>query len=155
MWVGGYWKKVYPFICKECIVKLEFFPQEGQPTPAHLTLIEMKQYENCLHGGLTRPSFHHFKTVQSFEQDFLNDLKLRMKDKHIRKTFAQKLLQTVTETGLKCDDCSCLTVNLVIQCFISVRLHHEIRMMNEAIAQEKIAKEISRKNRKLMKVSHK
>ena len=148
-------KKVNPLVYNECLVKLEFFPQEGQPIPAHLTLIEMKQYGNCHHCGLKRPSCHLVKVIQSFEQDFLKDLKLRMKDKNIRKTFTQKLLQSVTKTELKGEDCSCPAVNLVIQCFISVRLHHEIRMMNEEIAQEKITKEISRKNRKLMKVSHK
>ena len=152
---GWILKKVYPLICNECILKLEFSPQEGQPTPAHLTLIEMKQYDNCLHGGLKKPSLHLVKAITSFEADFLNDLKLRMKDRHIRKTFTEKLLQTVTRTELKGEACNCPTVDLVIQCFISVRLHHEIRMMNESIAQEKIAKEIGRKNRKLMKVSHK
>ena len=79
---------------------------------------------------------------------------MRMKDKNIRKTFSQQLLNSVIMKELKGEDCSCPTVHLVIQCFISVRLHHEIRMMNETIAEEKIAKHKIKKNRKLMKVSH-
>ena len=151
---GWILKKVYPLVCNECLVKLEFYPQKGQATPLQLTLIEMKQYEDCIHGGLKRPSFHLFKTVKSFEQDFLNEVKMRMKDKNIRKTFSQQLLNSVIMKELKGEDCSCPTVHLVIQCFISVRLHHEIRMMNETIAEEKIAKHKIKKNRKLMKVSH-
>ena len=115
----------------------------------------MKNFENCLHGGLKKPSHSLVKTISSFEKYFLKNLKTSMTDDNIRKKFAKQLVQLVSPTDLKDDNCNCQTIDLVIHCFISVRLHHEIRMMNEAIAQEKNTADLSRKNRKLMKVSHK
>ena len=149
-YVSGYiLKRLYETVCRECIAKLEHSSSGEQPR--HLTLIEQKQFKTCLHGGLKMPSFNLVKIVGLFEVGFQTHLKSLINKTKVRQTLKLKLLEGLDVTEIKGDFCNCQTVNYAVNIFISVRLHHEMKMRNEAMQQES---SVSRKNRKMMKVSH-
>ena len=146
-YVSGYiLKRLYELVCKECIDKLE----DSTSAPArHLTLIEQKRFKHCLHGGLKRPSFKLVEVVGLFEAVFQTNFKPLMNKPHIRQNLKAKMLQDPNLVQLKGNCCRCQTLEYLVNIFISIRLHHELNVRNEAIQQDR-----SRKNRKLMKLSH-
>ena len=67
-YVSGYIiKKLQKYLCKECLLPLE----ESQSTRArHLIFIEQKEFENCSHGGLKKPSSKFVEVIGLFEAIF-------------------------------------------------------------------------------------
>ena len=51
---------------------------------------------------------------------------------------------------LKSEGCNCKTIDLIINIFLTIRIHHEVKIMNEDIQQQ-----TKKKDRKAAKVQHK
>ena len=146
-YIAGYvLKKIESIICENCISVLK---HNGNGPDRHLSFIACKQFENCTHGGLKKPSFLLTECIGLFEMIFQNNFDKLLKQKNIRQSLREKMLDQLDASSkkLKGLKCSCDTPVFAANVFISIRICHELDLKNQAM------KEIAKK-RKINHVRH-
>ena len=118
-----------PFICDKCKALLE----ENENLHArHLSLIGSKEYETCTNGGLMKPSFTLVEAVGLFEATFQTHIQASLRKENIRQHFKTKRLNLPCSQRLKSPDCHCHTADYIASLFLTVRIHHELKLRNAA-----------------------
>ena len=141
-------------MCEKCRNILEETTQLNQ---RHLGLIWAKQYEHCEAGGLFKPSLLMTNVVIVFEDVFKKEIKTLIKSKNVRQQMAAHLYTLQCRESLKDKQCDCLTIDYVIHMYITIRLHHEIKLLNQSYKEKREkSRAINRekKNRKLSILQH-
>ena len=141
-------------MCEKCRNILEETTNLNQ---RHLGLIWAKQYEHCEAGGLFKPSLLMTNVVIVFEDVFKKEIKTLIKSKNVRQQMAAHLYTLQCRESLKDKQCDCLTIDYVIHMYITIRLHHEIKLLNQSYKEKRErSRAINRekKNRKLSILQH-
>ena len=143
-------KQLVKLVCDNCISNIEAQNSTGG---RHLRLIELKQYENCTKGGLRKPSDELVAHVAVYEMIFQTFFEDFLATRNIRKRLKQMMLEDRTIVKpLKHDACKCTTDEHVANVFLSLRIHHEIELKNQEMAEFEKSKR--KKNRKLATLNH-
>ena len=67
------------------------------------------------------------------ETVFQTFFKPNIKMRNIRLFLKKKCLERIQGLSLKSTDCNCKTLDLLVSIFVTVRIHHELKNINEEI----------------------
>ena len=141
-------------MCVKCRAILE---ETNNLNSRHLGLIWSKQYQHSEMGGLFKPSLIMTNVVIVFERVFQTEIKQLIKSRNVRKQMAGHLYKLSCCSSLKDRDCICMSVDYKVLMYTTIRLHHELKLMNthflETKANKRAAKQ-QKKNRKLAILQH-
>ena len=93
-----------------------------------------------------------------FENLFKSEIDSVIKLKNVRQLMADNLYKLACCISLMDVDCGCMTVEYIVLLFITIRLHHELKLkitsFKQSKAQQKKAANNQKKNRKLAKLQN-
>ena len=113
--------------------------EENNDTNArHLGLNWAKQYEHWDRGGLFKPTLIMTNVVIVFENLFKSEIDTVI-----------KLYKLACCKSLKDVDCGCMIVEYIVLLFITIRLHHELKLKITSFNQSKALKKQPTSRRKI------
>ena len=142
-YIAGYLcRKICPKVCQVCSDNMQSSIDPNNPVH---TFLATKNYGDTLHGGLTAPSRRMYEAVKLMEEEFRQVVESVVHMDKVRYRLVTALHKKIG-IGFACSQCDCEA--LVLNLFVTVRLHHSLKESNKATAGK------GHRNRKVMKFSH-
>ena len=143
-------KKLKNKLCNNCLANISGSFEDTNL--ANLTLLKNKMYSDDCTIGLQIPSQIMINICTLLENKYNRFSKHLFHSINLRKQLFWKLKKSVDqELNLNlfvCDN-TCEVLNQIINLFITIRLHHSLKLFNQ-----EYAKTNKRRNRKIMKLNH-
>ena len=150
-YISGYIvKKLKDKLCKNCSANISGSNADMNLT--NITLLKNKIYSDDCTIGLQVPSQELIKICMLLEDAYNKFSSQLFQSINLKKHLFRKLKNSVDQElilNLFICDQACEAFNKIINLFLTIRLHHSLKLFNQ-----EFAKTNKRKNRKIMKLSH-
>ena len=115
----------------------------------HLGLIWAKQFEHNERRGLFKQSLLMTNLVIVFEDKFKSEIDQIIKSMNVRHEMAARLHTLPCCNSIKDHLCDCMTVDYIVLMYITIRLHHELKLRNRGFKELKANRRAAKKIAKL------